>query len=87
MATVEDVVNLEYQWVDDPIWDLENTPGFEAYHEELLAFRLKTEADWRRVADEKTQDFAALLGIKDNLALARYLEVLKGRIDKLEGKA
>lgn len=31
-------------WVKDPIWDLEESQGFEDYAEELKAFRLEHEA-------------------------------------------
>jgi hypothetical protein len=39
MKTREQVEALKKQWLTDGAWDIENTPGFEEYREELLAFR------------------------------------------------
>lgn len=39
----EDVDRLKAEWLADPCWDIEDTEGFEAFRDELLAFRLQTE--------------------------------------------
>ncbi len=41
--TPEDVARLKKSWSNDPGWDVENTEGFEAYHDELLTYRLAVE--------------------------------------------
>jgi hypothetical protein len=33
--TREEVDSLMRDWAADPVWDLEDTPGFEAYRDEL----------------------------------------------------
>lgn len=37
--TPQQVDELKSQWLREGCWDIENTPGFEDYREELLAFR------------------------------------------------
>jgi hypothetical protein len=39
MKTREEVEKLKEQWKADGCWNIENTEGFEEYHDELLAFR------------------------------------------------
>lgn len=53
MPTADEIERLKRDWKDDPCWDLENTEGYEAYREELRAFRLATEAAWERQRQER----------------------------------
>lgn len=39
MKTRLQVEDLKRQWLTDGAWDIENTPGFEEYRDELLDFR------------------------------------------------
>lgn len=48
-----EIVELKRQWRLDSVWDIETTEGFEAYRDELLAFRLETEAEWRAAAAQR----------------------------------
>jgi len=43
--TAVQVEELKQQWKRDPCWDIEDTEGFEAYHDELLAFSEQHEAE------------------------------------------
>lgn len=45
------IEQLKKNWLVDPCWDIENTEGYEAYHDELLKFRLEKEQEW----DEKSK--------------------------------
>ena len=97
MKTPEDVEALKLKWAADP-WtkdeggcDLEDTPGFEAFREELRAFRLKKEAEWdqqrllREERDNVALDaLAEKLGVPGNRALARYIRSLETRVAQLE---
>lgn len=44
--TEAELERLKRQWCDDACWDIERTEGFEAHHDELLAYRLEKEAEW-----------------------------------------
>ena len=43
-----EIEKLKHQWCMDPIWDIDDTEGFEAHKEELTAYRLSMEAHWDR---------------------------------------
>lgn len=60
MATKEEVEKLKASWSKDPIWDIEETEGFEEHREELKFFhqemKAKWESDrleWERIAKKK----------------------------------
>lgn len=55
MKTPQEIEDLKASWKRDPCWDIENTEGFEAHHDELLAFRKNHEAESERKAQERTQ--------------------------------
>lgn len=46
--TRDEIENLKQNWFSDPIWDLENTEGFEAHKEELLTFSMSCEKEWEK---------------------------------------
>lgn len=46
--TREEIENLKRNWFSEPIWDLENTEGFEAHKEELLAYAISCEKEWEK---------------------------------------
>jgi len=48
MKTRQEVEDLKKQWMIDPIWDLEQTEGFEDYKIELEIFSLKQKLVWAR---------------------------------------
>ena len=48
MKTEAEVTQLKVEWASDPCWDIEDTEGFEEYHDELLAYRIQMEQHWRR---------------------------------------
>ena len=80
--TRADVETLIAQWTGDPCWDLEDTDGYEAYREELLAVRLVNERRWQRQEAERVQGRCAELGCTPQLL--RYLESLERAIARLE---
>lgn len=51
VRTRHEIEALKRNWLEDGCWDLEKTEGFEAHHDELLAF--STEA--ARQANERLQ--------------------------------
>ena len=54
--TPQEIEKLKNNWLKDPCWDIEDSEGFEAYREELLAFRLEQEADWEAEREEQLED-------------------------------
>lgn len=57
---------LIVSWRDDPSWELELTDGFEEHKDELLALRLKCEAEWRAQAGR--EHAAAIAGLMKPVA-------------------
>jgi hypothetical protein len=86
MKTREEVEELKRQWLNDNIWDIETTEGFEEYHDELWSFRVVKEQEWERNEEIRLQKRAMSIGIDDNLLLMKYIERLEKRIDMLEEK-
>ena len=39
---------LKRSWERDPTWDIEDTEGFEAYRDELLAFSQERKSYWQK---------------------------------------
>lgn len=67
----EEIDNLKLSWRSDPIWDIEDTEGFEAHREELLVFRLGIE---RAAAERQAREHEILV----RKILERALRVLPG---------
>lgn len=53
MKTRAEIEELIIAWRDDPSWEIEDTEGFEDHKPELLALRLKCEAEWKARADKE----------------------------------
>lgn len=45
--TTQEIEDLKAQWIKDPIWDIEDTEGFEDYRNDLLNFS----AEWKEKCD------------------------------------
>lgn len=82
--TAEEIEHLKAQWLTDPHWDLEETEGYDAYREGLLAFRLQVEADRRAEAEAEVQAKLQDMGLRDNRRLGEWLLDVVARIDRLE---
>lgn len=54
MKIREDIEALKRNWKSDPIWDIEDTEGFEDHREELLQFSKEMQAIW----DKREQEMA-----------------------------
>lgn len=46
LKSKDEIESLKRNWESGPCWDIEATESFEAHHDELLAYRLKMEAQW-----------------------------------------
>ena len=83
MKTREEIEKLKMEWRRDPIWDIEDTEGFEDHIDELRAYRLQTEKEWADQGQKDLEEFAAKIGT-DNLQLAKYVRDLEYRVLKIE---
>ena len=55
MKTEEELRDLKANWQADPIWNIEDSEGFEEYQDELLAYRQKCEENWAKAAERRTK--------------------------------
>lgn len=82
----DDIKQLKGEWLHDPCWNIEDTEGFEAYRDELLAFRLATEAAQAAVWKATLEDKAEAIGCPLNTKLAEYVLRLEACIDRLNAR-
>lgn len=61
IRTPQEIEALKASWLKDPCWDIENSQGFEAHYEELLAFRKEQDQKWEAKAKERDEARAALV--------------------------
>jgi len=81
LKTPEEIQKLKDGWRHDPIWDIENTEGFEAHFNELKTYRLEVEKEWQERREKQLLEKAEKLGIPGNLTLAKYINNLEDKID------
>jgi hypothetical protein len=68
IRTEEELQLLKNNWLQDGSWDIENTEGFEAHHDQLLAWRQEQERSWEERQRQKRE---TLLGwTQDDLIYA-----------------
>lgn len=84
MATKEELQKLKQNWLNDPIWDIEDTEGFEDHYEELKAYRKEREAVWDKHRTEQLIQRSIKMGVPGNTELVRYIEGLECKIQQLE---
>jgi hypothetical protein len=85
--TPQEISALKKDWESDPCWDIEDTEGFEAHREELLAFSLQHQAKCEALWNERLDKKAIELGCPENRVLARYVEQMEARLNRLENRA
>jgi hypothetical protein len=85
MSVKENQLNaLIKQWEKDPIWDLEDTEGFEEHRERLLAHRVRMELIWEEEHQRQEAEYKVRAEKMTKAELLRYCESLERRIEKLE---
>lgn len=75
--TPEEIEALKKSWVNDPCWDIEDSEGFEAHKEELLAFRKEEEARWQARRHENLLAIAHRIGHPGDIKVAEQYESFK----------
>lgn len=68
LKSKEEIESLKRNWESDPCRDIEGTEGFEAHHDELLAYRLKMEAQWSQERYDEIDRKATQLRCSHELA-------------------
>ena len=88
--TQQEIEELKREWCEDPCWDIEDTEGFEAHHDELKAWREELRRQHAQNLTRRLERRAAEL--ECSVALVRYIEVLesslwalKRRVDLIDG--
>jgi hypothetical protein len=82
VRSLDEIQDLKCNWMEDPCWDIEDTPGFEAWHDELAAWRRNYEDGERHRETLRVGAKCAELGI--NAKLLQHIERLERRIMWLE---
>jgi hypothetical protein len=70
IRTEDELYALKRSWREDPCWDIENIEGYEAHHDELLAWRESFEAAQEAREVDELLDLAKKEGLS-NIADAR----------------
>jgi hypothetical protein len=82
VKTQAEIDALKHEWQRDPCWDIEETEGFEAYREELAAWRRGIAFKQSRAESRRLRDKADNLGC--SVALVRYIERLERAVETVE---
>jgi hypothetical protein len=82
VRSLQEIEELKNSWQVDPCWDIEETPGYEVWHDELMNWRKDYEerCEWNEM--QRVGAKCAELGI--NAKVLRYIERLEARILSLE---
>ncbi len=59
--TPEDIQALKDNWYKDPIFDIEDTEGFEAHREELLRYSIESKEHWKKLKKEKYNRLCSMI--------------------------
>lgn len=86
MKTRAEVEQLKLDWCSDPMWDIEDTEGFEDYKDELVTYSITMNTLWNNNYIASVSIKAESLGIPGNTTLAQYIINLEDRINKLEDR-
>ncbi len=84
MKTQNEIEALKRNWKSDPIWDIEETEGFEGHREELREFRLIQEQEMQATRFNRLLLKSEGLGVRGNIKLADCVEQLEHRLKSLE---
>jgi hypothetical protein len=84
IKTREEIENLKTGWLQDPIWDIESTEGFEEHKEELYNWARGIKQERKNKENQRLLDRANKLEI--SVSVMRCIEDLEKKIDWLENK-
>lgn len=85
MKSQEEIEALKRSWHRDPIWDIEETEGFEDHREELKAYREQLDAEYEKKERTRLIEKSAMLcGNATSVELVKYIENLEAKIEQLQ---
>lgn len=79
-----DVKQLKENWRSDPMWNIEDTEGFEEFRLELKQYRLVMESNWALEESKRLLRRATQLAC--SVDLVKYIEVMEYRMGRMETK-
>ena len=82
MPDREDIERIKREWISDPCWDLEDTPGYEAVRTELHAFVSMIMSHQKTKVSAKILARAEQLGC--SIQVARHIIQLEERLQAVE---
>lgn len=77
----EEVERLKRDWLEDPVFDLEDATGFEEHRSELATFAEKSKEGWRKREEDRVAARAAELECSPRTLL--YIEQLERSVSRL----
>lgn len=84
MKTNAEIESLKREWEADPIWDIEDTEGFEEHRMELKEYRINMETQWMLNEQGRLLARANAMGIPGNIQHVRHIEALEYQIGNLQ---
>jgi hypothetical protein len=75
--TNEEIEALKENWKRDPVWDIEDTKGFEEHREELIAYRKELEIEYQRNEEERIARRARIVEIDTGVALSGAAQAIE----------
>lgn len=87
VKTQEEIDALKRSWASDPCWDIEDSEGFEAHRDELLAFKAEQEAWWEAQRRSRLENLAKEIGKPGDLESAELYEAMKTNAAHFKEKA
>ena len=79
-----EILRLKDEWCYDPIWDIEDTEGFEDHYAELKAYRYDMEAKWKQERIDRINEQAKKRNC--SFELAKYTLELERQIKQIKEK-
>jgi len=86
VKTLQEIEELKAEWASDPVWDIEDTEGFEDHSVDLLAWRIQHRAKQEVKQEEIYAAKAKEVGCEGNRELGKYLFDLECRLKQIEDK-
>ena len=77
-----EITELKNSWKFDGCWDIEDTDGFEDHYDELRAWRLEYEREWKERQQKALEDRAKEANC--SIETMRVIQGLESQIQQLQ---
>ncbi len=75
--TNEEIEALKENWKRDPIWDIEDTEGFQDHRMELIEYRMQMQAEWITQEEERIEERARVIEIETGVIATGPAQFIK----------